>query len=874
MSAVFLKVLNMSISASALILAVIFLRALLRKSPKGIMCLLWVLVGIRLICPVSLESDYSVIPNRVSTGDIISDWTDDYVGNTQTIFDTHDGYEAAVDSGRKPFAVGEPGHSYVVTAEDGISPPPTVANTLVPALAWVWLMGTFAMLVYAAVSYLRLRRRVSAAMPLRDDIWICDELESPFILGIIKPRIYLPSSMEEAQTEYVIPHENAHLKRHDHWWKPLGFGLLALHWFNPMCWLAYSLLCRDIELACDEKAIKDMDKDNKKAYSQALLSCSVTRRATAACPLAFAEVGVKERVRGVMHYKKPAFWIVALASITVIALALCFLTNPTPESYLEFDRASSQGDILADYDVHLGDDIKGATLQIELWQGGKCTDSRAENYSGELDSLTIMQHIPSTDSVWTGCNVTVQTSNLDGSVLSKNFVFTEGQSFSGEAFNAYGRDNDGKPIIITGGEEYILAAMAFDSGSGVAGPGCENLTQDPDYFKEFEYLIVVRAVFLEEEPETVGEIIGLPEGPLAPSSKVLNLNDVIRLSQKGDALGFDDFEQYSYIETGSGLYIRVYEINKLFSLWIGGGSPNDKPIYISLKANATDDSIDIRSDDVTSFISAHKDDDLLDAAISAAILAKSKDNSVDYDYACESHVILATETGGPADGNQAETVTVYAMVLYQEYDLSDAGIKEIAGSHIPTAMTFDVSADGTYSLREYWVPRDGSYYAPDIRGKFPGDAAEDALNTQQYILSQKQICYAKALANGIVDTDAVIKSLFDAIMSSPATSSNPGDYIKAHQVEYRELTYYGDYTLRYVFTEFLKGGQTGLKGHIMRAVMDSLIGGESMGLEAETGQEYFDEWLALAKRTEALNGTEYLKDNAPKAWMLLQMLVE
>jgi len=876
-SAVFLKVLNMSLSASALILAVILLRTFLKKAPKAMLCLLWVLVGIRLICPFTPQSDFSVIPDRVSTGGIISDWTDDYVGDTQKIIDTNGGYDKAVESGRESFGTYEPGHSYVVTASDGVSEPPTVASTWIPALTAMWLTGTFTMLLYAALSYLGLRRRVAAAMPLESNIWLCDEIGTPFILGTLKPRIYLPSSMDEFETEYVLSHERAHLKRHDHWWKPIGFALLSLHWFNPLCWLAYSLLCRDIELACDEKAVKDMDLGNIKAYSHALLSCSVPRRTIAACPLAFAEAGVKERVQGVMQYKKPAFWIVAVASVTFIILALCFLTNPKPESYLQFNFASSQGNTLADYDLHFGEDIKGATIQIELWQNGKCTGSRAANYGGEMDSLTIIQHIPSTDSAWTGCNVTVQTSNLDGSALSKNFVFPEGQSFSGEAWSAYGSDSDGQPLKIASGEDYILAAMAFDSGNGVAGPGCENLMQDPGYFKEFEYLIAVRAVFLEETPGSAGEITDLQNGELTPGGgekKVLSLNDVIRLSQKGNALRFDDFAQYSYLETGSGLYIRVYEINKLFSLWIGAGGPEDKPIYITLRANATDDSIDIRSGDVTSFISAHKDDDFLDAAVSEAIMAHNKDDFADYDYACESHVILATQSGGPAEGSQMDTVTVYGLVLYQEYDLSADGIMELSGSHIPVAMTFDVSADKDYSLREYWVPRDGSYYAPDIREKFPGSAAQDALDTQKYFLSQKQSCYAKALSNGIVDTDAVIEALFDTIISAPATSSNPGDYIKAHPIEYRELTYYGEYTLRYVFSEFLQGGQTGLKGHIMRAVMDNLIGGESMGLESETGQAYFDEWLALAKQTEAKNGEAYMKERAPKAWMLLQMLGE
>jgi beta-lactamase regulating signal transducer with metallopeptidase domain len=286
----------MSISASSLILAVFLLRILLKNAPKSILCLLWSLVAIRLICPFSFESNFSVIPGSVSTGAILSDWTETYVGGTQMIYDTHEGYDAAVESGREPVGAGKPEHFYVVTAGDGISEPPTVANTWIPALTAIWLMGAFAMLLYAAVSCLSLRRRVMTAIPLQNDLFLCDEIDTPFILGTLKPRIYLPSSLKEAQSSFVISHENAHIKRHDHWWKPLGFALLALYWFNPLCWLAYLLLCRDIELACDEKAVKDMDIENKKAYSHALLSSSLAHPAIAACPLAFGEVGVKERV--------------------------------------------------------------------------------------------------------------------------------------------------------------------------------------------------------------------------------------------------------------------------------------------------------------------------------------------------------------------------------------------------------------------------------------------------------------------------------------------------------------------------------------------------------------------------------------------------
>ena len=192
----------------------------------------------------------------------------------------------------------------------------------------MWLIGLAAMLAYALVSYLRLRRRVRASIPLRENIYVCDEVASPFILGIVRPRIYLPSALDEAQWGSVLSHERAHLARHDHWWKPLGFALLAVYWFNPLLWLAYTLLCRDIELACDERALCGMDAGQIKDYSSALLACSVPRRMIAACPLAFGEVGVGARVKNALRYKKPAFWVVAVSVVVCTVVAVCFLTNP------------------------------------------------------------------------------------------------------------------------------------------------------------------------------------------------------------------------------------------------------------------------------------------------------------------------------------------------------------------------------------------------------------------------------------------------------------------------------------------------------------------------------------------------------------------
>ena len=326
MSELFLKLLNMSITAGWLVIAVVVLRLVLKKAPKWVNCVLWALVAVRLICPFSFESDISLVPEQVGSGELVSEWADDYVDDVWTIPDTSIYYDAAVFNGREPIYAGD-GHYYVVAKYDQLGEPATVKDTVVPVLTAIWLAGVAVLLLHALISYLRLRRRVSAAMHAGDKVWLCDAVESPFILGIFRPRIYLPSCISEGDVQHVLAHERAHLQRRDHWWKPIGYVLLSVYWFNPLIWVAYILLCRDIELACDEKVIKRPDTD-RKAYSEALLACSVKRSSIAACPLAFGEVGVKGRIKSVLNYKKPAFWIILVALVACAAAAVCFLTDP------------------------------------------------------------------------------------------------------------------------------------------------------------------------------------------------------------------------------------------------------------------------------------------------------------------------------------------------------------------------------------------------------------------------------------------------------------------------------------------------------------------------------------------------------------------
>lgn len=295
MESVFLKLLNMSITASWLVLGAVVLRMLFKRAPKYLRFIAWALVGIRLLFPISLESVFSLIPSAEPIPqEILTDSTP------------------------------------AVTGAESV-PSATPIQTLTHIATIVWICGMALMLGYALVSCIILRRRVGASLLCENGAYICDDIDSPFVFGIIKPRIYIPSSLNVIQTEHVLTHERAHIKRRDHWWKPLAFVLLSVYWFNPVIWVAYILLCRDIELACDERVARNMDDDEKVAYSNSLLELSIPRKMITACPVAFGEVGVKDRIRSVLSCKKPTLWIIIATVAACSVLAVTLMTEPVQE---------------------------------------------------------------------------------------------------------------------------------------------------------------------------------------------------------------------------------------------------------------------------------------------------------------------------------------------------------------------------------------------------------------------------------------------------------------------------------------------------------------------------------------------------------------
>ena len=555
MSSLFLKIVNMSIAASWLILAVVLLRVVLKKAPKWIHVLLWGIVAFRLICPFSFESALSLIPSAETISpEIMMDWTPEISTGVSSI-----------DKVVNP----------IIT--DTFAPEPIASanplQLLIPVLAIVWAIGIIAMLVYAAVSYFRLQKKVGASLSVRDNIWICDDIQTPFILGFFKPSIYIPSGTDEAQLPYIIAHENADLKRCDHWWKPLGYLVLAIHWFNPLVWIAYILLCRDIELACDEKVIRGLNQNESISYSEALLSCSVNRRTVMVCPLAFGEVGVKERVKNVLNYKKPAFWIVAIAVVSSIVLGVCFLTNPSSFP-VKLDSVQISKASTMDFRTNSGP----TTFQLNV--------SEIDELSSRIKHLKIGQ---------------------------------KDQSLQGHtpfySLNVDTKEND------------RITFSGFDSNGN--------------------------------------------------QSAILYENVYYRIT---------DSDFISYLQRICAGETRTEAINETN----------------------------------------------VDTAIHNSIMEHNKDRYYKGVFACESDTVLATEAGRSANSEEIETLTVYALALYEEYNLSEEGIESVSGGCGPVALTFNVTENG-YELSEYWEPGDGSQYSDDIRKKFPEDILDEVWNPQDYV---------------------------------------------------------------------------------------------------------------------------------------------
>ena len=626
MEAVFLELANRSFSAGWLVLAVLVLRLLLRRLPRRMICFLWGLVAVRLICPFSIESAVSLIPSAQTLPPEIL---------TTSAPEIHSGVDI-LDQTVNPVL----SNTMAPVLDTGEN----LQQTMLQVFAWMWLIGLTGMLLYVLVSTLLLHRRIATATLLAPGIKQSEFIATPFVLGVLHPTIYLPYQLDAVDCPYVLAHERAHIHRHDGLWKLLGFLLLSVYWFHPLLWVAYLSLCRDIEVACDEAVIQNMQEEERRAYAAALLRCSTGNTPTYYCPLNFGEVGVKARIKRVMDYKKPGFWIISAGGIAVIIVAVCFLTNPA--------------------------------------------------------------------------------------------------------------------------EKQVPAIMLPTSESAEA-----------------------------EQPQ---------------------------LDHRGEA-------------------------------------PPTEPV------------LEIEKEKTEAFRETEAQADPLEAAITAAILQHNRsvfENTAvrTAAFACFDQYELAMDSDPP----QPNLLILYGEALNLGFSVENGILRQTEGSRIPVAITFSCEANG-YRLVEYWQPRDGDDFASDVRAAFPAEAAELALNEQRDTQQQVQACYTQAVEASGVDPNLAIEACFQELEAKPIDSSNPRDYIEANPEVFQELTYYGTYALQYVFTQFEAGGQTGLRGQLMRCLLDALAPAEALILDAETGQEYFDAWKAHAEKQLQQEGESWFRENHPAAWLLFAM---
>lgn len=585
------KLFNMSLTASVAIVLVILLRLLLKKAPKVISYALWGVVLFRLLCPVSIGSNFSVYnlfdaPAQES-GTITS--VIEYVPSNIV----HTEYPSV--------ALPVPGISDVINEALPQGQEQLVADPLEAHMSfatYAWMIGVLVMAIYSIVSYIRLRRKLSVVVPLRDNIFIADDIKSPFVVGLFRPKIYLPCNLGDKEQEYIILHEQHHIKRLDHVMKALAFLALAIHWFNPLVWVAFILASKDMEMSCDEAVIRKIGGDVRADYSASLLTLATGRRIIAGTPLAFGEGDTKGRINNLSKWKKPAVWVVLIAVVACAVLAVTVLTNPITmgDHFVLTNTDSPANTNKLSYDIQLGNKAMSGEIYVEQWIDGVCVKSAPVVMTQYVDSIEITMRDRREDGSSVGTDIQIETNQYGGSLLTY-FEHPENFNVIGWGFKGYELNEKNK---LTSSEEVILAAKVFDNGSGIRAYDCKTLVNEPERIKDAAYMIVVRAVFSEDP-------LGVTSHSEASfPTEVLTLNDVIIHSQKGYDLTWADFENYDYIETGSGLYIRVYEINARFRLMIGGGGPDSDPMYIYLAlANDLDTRIDIRDGGVTEFISEY-----------------------------------------------------------------------------------------------------------------------------------------------------------------------------------------------------------------------------------------------------------------------------
>jgi len=920
------KLLNMSLTASVIILFLLLIRFCMRKAPKIFSYMLWGIVLFRLICPVSVESRLSVFNlfDTPVTESGVMEYIPENVVHTEyphvslPVPAVNAVINEALPKGKEQL-VADPLEAYVSIA------------------TYLWMIGAAAMITVSVVKLMKLKRLLIGSVHVKDNIYLADHIDSPFVIGLFYPKIYLPSNLDEREQEFVLLHEKHHIFRGDHFFKLLSFLALCIHWFNPLVWTAFILSGKDMEMSCDEAVMKKIGSDIRADYSASLLRFATGRKIIAGTPLAFGEGDTKARVKNVMKYKKPALWLIAVAIIVCLAVCLCFLTNPMepkdtniilPE---EVYRVSEVVYSAPQYSFVM--DLQNApsyriTSDLRLFESTGTAISSQQPNSLEWSLCGVLSEISLTKKtfdalfdtndyvVWQSSKAELIRSNnktawrvfCDTNNVERFYYVLEQQN--GDMYLCFGYpDPEGEtdPASDDSHIRWLFHLSPADSyESSVEGTISADMTAVQRnkriyYFNDSVEPVIKPSVILDDTTNTFQFTFSMFSSYIANGTYKLD-NDrlILRTNDGFDYIYVFDVVDDTFIfdaDSSSRIPTYTYAVGEdsqcpvpdgaVFTL--SGKAEQDVPTNKD-DSSSTDSEVSTGPISVTNYydripISSEDFHDTLDAAISDAIHARYKSDLPDGLIHVESHKILLNgiACGVSKEGEEELAINeniLYLIVMYKTYAAYDGTLTEVESRVIPTYLRISQKGKGPYALEEYWEPRDGSLFHEDIYEKFPKETADQAINGQKdYIVQLDAECRSKALVimNRGGSLSDHIASLLEIICSSPALSSSPAAYIEEHKVSYLELVEYDEFTLRYCFSEFLKGGQTDLRGHIMAAACREIMEKwqEKMPI-AQTasfsGQDWFNAFVIYSEKLLDEHGEMYLEKYNPGSWLLMQML--
>jgi len=813
---IFPRILNMSLTASVIICVVLLCRLLLKRAPKIYSYILWSVVIFRLLCPVSLLAPVSILGIFDTP---VMEQTSENMDDEGTVTSTVAYIPADIVHTEYPKVtlpipgvgdrVSEAVNERLPSGEEQLGADPL--EFPVTFATYLWMFGIIGMLAGGLASYVRLRGNMVGALHLQDNVYVTDHIPGPLVVGMIKPKIYLPSDLDVKEHSYIILHEKQHIRRGDPIFKMVAYIALCIHWFNPLVWLFFKLFVKDMEMSCDEAVIQKMGESIRADYSASLLQLATGHRMLFGSPLAFGETEPAGRIKNLSGWKKPTIVISAFAIVLCMITVVVSIFNPivSKDTLRMIGQESPVMGNMVKYEVDFGKQVKEANIYAEVWEKGECEIMACLPVDQKANVLSIRMKDRKAAGKTEGVDIRLE-SDVPGGMQVTYAELPEELSVIGWAFNAY---EEGDTVDAISGEEKILAAMAFDTGEGVRVFDPETLLKEPSRLEQAEYMLVIRAVFEEE-------------GSRLDSGQTIQVSE-----PKQDTTILDKEEDTPAVAPESAFNQAIYD----------------------------------------------------------AILNHYKPEKPDGLYHCADFILLEQEEiCGVAPVNSGrdniELITVYGMALHESLGFSGAAFHEVEYDYVPVKLKFQKESE--YILKDSWFPEkpyeSWDIYQEaiwDVFSPYSKELATDmiyAIQDEIYLTSLRQNCYEQAVSYGTVDTDTVIEGLLEEIVASPGGFARGSkDYMVVNGAAYKELIHYGKYTLWYCFGEFLEGGQTDLRGHIMASVCrDIMLGfGEAMlnDKEAAHGQEWFDMFFAIARSTEKQYTEEDLKIYYPGSWLLIKL---